>query len=121
MAWVNNTSWSKEVQKILDAPTYDDQMKLALKYISHLEVEVSELKNEVEKQKELATKYKKAVDNIDLSQHVLQFNPDEFLAWAREANRKAKYNGIRIGKKKQKEDDDMRRAMKDSWNNYNGM
>lgn len=36
MAWVKNTSWLKEVQKILDAPTYDDQMKLALKYISHL-------------------------------------------------------------------------------------
>ena len=121
MAWVKNTSWSKEVQKILDAPTYDDQMKLALKYISHLEVEVSELKNEVEKQKELATKYKKAVDNIDLSQHVLQFNPDEFLAWAREADRRAKNIGVRLGKKKQKEDDDMRRAMEDSWNNYNGM
>ena len=120
MAWAN-TTWSDKVKEILDAPTYDNQMKLALKYISHLEGEVYELQNEVKKQKAFATKYRDAVNNIDLSQHVLQFNAEEFLAWARDANKKAKYNGIRIGNEKQKEDDDMRRAMEDSWNNYNGM
>ena len=72
MAWAN-TTWSDKVKEILDAPTYDDQMKLALKYISHLEGEVYELQNEVKKQKALATKYRDAVNNIDLSQHVLQF------------------------------------------------
>ena len=81
MAWAN-TTWSDKVKEILDAPTYDDQMKLALKYISHLEGEIYELQNEVKKQKALATKYRDAVNNIDLSQHVLQFNAEEFLAWA---------------------------------------
>lgn len=112
---------TKEIEEIENAETAEEQLRLCIRYITDLQFQVCDLQNQLEEQKQKTDKYKKAVYDIDLSQHVLQFNAEEFLAWAREADRRAKNIGVRLGKKKQKEEDDLLIKQKASWNNYVGM
>lgn len=114
MAFEGLPSNTKEWVEIKNAETIEEQLRLCARYICTLQRKVITLTDEVEKQEQLKKQYKKALDEIDMKNYVLQFNPDEFLDWAKRARRKSYYKGVENGKKIQMKDDEESRR----WDNY---